>query len=283
MDAGLEAHLDALRAEPGPSARELRAEALRAESEQRSRARPAGPEVERVEDLVAEGSGSVRVRLYRPHLRPGPLLVYLHGGGWVLGDLESHDRLCRLLTLAVLRWVDGPGRSVTGATAVGVGGDSAGGNLAALCCLRLRDAGSPQPALQVLVYPNTDLTFSQPSVTEKGSGWGREADAARWFAEQWVPDADGRGNPRVSPLLEPDLTGLAPALVVTAEHDPLRDEGNAYAQRLADAGVPVVHRTEPGLVHGFLGLDLVSSNAARAAERWFVDVGRLLHAVRGSG
>ena len=243
------------------------------------------------------------VRLYRPTLQPRPLLVYCHGGGWTIGDLESHDRLCRQLArgadvavlaidyrrapehpwpaavqdaLTVLRWArQAPER--VGTSTVGVAGDSAGGNLAALCCLSLRDAGEPQPAVQVLAYPNTDLTLSRPSVQAKGTGWGLDADNARWFAEQWVPDPAGRADPRVSPLLEPDLTGLAPAVVVTAEHDPLRDEGDAYAAALSAAGVPVTHRTEAGLIHGFLGLDLISPAASHATERLIDDVRRHLH------
>jgi acetyl esterase len=227
------------------------------------------------------------------------VLVYFHGGGWTIGDLDSHDRTCRRLAqvgdVAVLavdyrrapehpwpaavddavnavRWARRELASIAGTGAIGVAGDSAGGNLAALCCLRLRDHGEPQPALQVLMYPNTDLTFSQPSVTENATGWGLDADDARWFAEQWVPDPALRGHPRVSPLAEPDVAGLAPAVVVTAEHDPLRDEGNAYAAALAAAAVRVTHRVEAGQVHGFLGLDLFSPAAAEATLRIGADI-----------
>jgi len=125
-----------------------------------------------------------------------------------------------------------------------VAGDSAGGILAALACLRLRGEGGPVPDAQVLVYPNTDLTLSQPSVSEKGTGWGLSADDVAWGAEQWVPDAAQRAGPTVSPLHATDLTGLPPGLVITAEHDPLRDEGEAYAARMAAAGVPTTHRRE---------------------------------------
>jgi acetyl esterase len=238
-------------------------------------------------------------RLYRPSPDPRPLLVFFHGGGWVLGDLDSHDRTCRRLAsladvalLALdyrrapenpwpaavddavysLGWARDRVAELSGGDQVGVIGDSAGGAIAALCCLRLRDLGEPQPALQVLAYPNTDLTSSQPSMIEKASGWGLDADDVRWFAEQWVPEAARRADPRVSPLREPDLTGLAPAIVVTAEHDPLRDEGDAYAAALADVGVAVVHRREAGLVHGFLSLDLISPAAAAAAEQLGQDI-----------
>jgi acetyl esterase len=130
---------------------------------------------------------------------------------------------------------------------------------------------------QVLVYPNTDLTLTRDSVVAKSVGWGLNADDAMWFAEQWVPEVAMRSHPRVSPLCETDLTGLPPAVLVTAEHDVLRDEGDAYADALRAAAVPVVHRCEPGLLHGFLGLDLQSTAAAAASQRIFDDIAVLLH------
>jgi acetyl esterase len=301
-DPQLTAYVTGLRTDTGPTARVSGAGQLRAASARRAAARPTGPELPLVVDLTVGAEVPVPVRLYRPTLQPRPLLVYFHGGGWTIGDLASHDRLCRQLArgadvavlavdyrrapehpwpaavhdaLTVVRWARAAPEQV-GTSTVGVAGDSAGGTLAALCCLSLRDAGEPQPAVQVLAYPNTDLTLSRPSVQAKASGWGLDADDARWFAEQWVPDPARRADPRVSPLFEPDLTGLAPAVVVTAEHDPLRDEGNAYATALTAAGVPVLHRTEPGLIHGFLGLDLISPAASHAAQRLINDVTRCL-------
>jgi acetyl esterase len=163
-----------------------------------------------------------------------------------------------------------------GQRSVVIAGDSSGGNLAALACLRLRNEGGPMPKAQVLIGPNTDLTLYQPSVTEKGSGWGLSADDVAWGAELWVPDERQRADPRVSPLYAPDLTGLPPALVITAEHDPLRDEGEAYAARLSKAGVTVKHRREPRMIHGFLTLDTISPAAAQAGERLFTDLAELL-------
>ncbi len=290
-DPGLASYLETVGS--GPSAREVGVAGLRAASSERKR--PAGPELPEVRDLKL--SGGLGVRLYRPSTSPRPLLVLLHGGGWVAGDLETHDGLCRQLArsgdvavlavdyrrapehpwpaavedaLTAFRWARGE------AEVVGVVGDSAGGCLAALTCLRLRDAGEPQPAVQVLAYPNTDLTLAQRSIAEKATGWGLQSDDLDWFVSLWVPDPDLRAHPRVSPLREPDLSGLAPAVVVTAEHDPLRDEGNAYALGLRSAGVPVVHREERGQLHGFLGLGSVSPAAAEAAERLFADVRRAL-------
>lgn len=302
-DAVIAEILRGVRADPGPSARQVGVEALRAGSRRRSAARPPGPALWRVTDLVVPADPPVAVRLYRPAPSPAALLVFIHGGGWTIGDLTSHDALCRTLArdagvavlavdhrrapeapwpaavddaVAVTRWAVEQGRAVAGTDVVVVGGDSSGGNLAALVCLRLRGTPGRAPAAQVLVYPNTDLTFSLPSVREKATGWGLDADDALWFAEQWVPDPRLRADPRVSPLREPDLTGLPPAIVVTAEHDPLRDEGEAYAARLAEAGVPVHARRERGLVHGFLGYAATSPAAAAATDRLTADIRTLL-------
>ena len=225
--------------------------------------------------------------------------MFLHGGMWLLGDLDTHDRTCRRLArgagvavLAVdyrrapehpwpaavedavraLRWAAG-----LGGTGVAVAGDSSGGNLAALACVHLRDAGEPPPTAQVLICPNTDLTLGRPSVRAKGHGWGLDVDDLAWAVGLWVRPPRTPADPRVSPLLALDLSGLPPAVVVTAEHDPLRDEGDAFAARLAAAGVAVRHRCEAGLVHGFIqGLDCVSPVAAAAAERLFADVRAVL-------
>ncbi|MCW2900197.1 MAG: hypothetical protein JWO67_2462, partial [Streptosporangiaceae bacterium] len=228
-----------------------------------------------------------------------------------IGDLESHDRACRRLALgadtAVLavdyrrapeqpwpaavddameavRWAAGNLRELTGAAGpLVIAGDSSGGNLAVLACLRLRDEGGPLPDAQVLIYPNTDLTLTRPSVTEKGTGWGLSADAVAWGAELWVPDPELRADPRVSPLHAAELSGLPPAVVVTAEHDPLRDDGEAYAARLRTAGVLVLHRREPRMLHGFLTLDTVSPAAAAAGDRLFADIAGVLSRTSGAG
>jgi acetyl esterase len=300
-DAALARFLAAIREEPGSPARLMGVRSLREASARRAASRPRGPGMAEVRDLVVDGAPPVRVRLYRPSSEPLPLLVYFHGGGWTIGDLDSHDRICRRLAgsaavavlavdyrrapedrwpaavddaITVVRWAREHATTLTDDRPIGVCGDSAGGNIAALCCLRLKDSSEPQPAVQASAYPNTDLTFSQSSVVEKATGWGLDADDARWFAEQWVPDPALRADPRVSPLRETDLGGLAPAIVVTAEHDVLRDEGNAYATALAAAGVSVTHRCEVGLVHGFLGLDVISPVAAEAGERFFADIRR---------
>ncbi|MGX9885409.1 alpha/beta hydrolase [Streptomyces sp. NPDC002276] len=310
-DTQLTAFVKAVRQDPGPPARVVGAAELRRAQRLRAAARPPGPEVAHVEDLTV-GSAAVGARLYRPSAKGGPLVVFLHGGMWTIGDLESHDRACRRLVLGAgtavlsvdfrrapedpwpaavddcvdaIRWAaagEVPGVGGGGAGPLVVMGDSSGGNLAALACLRLRDEGGPLPAAQVLLYPNTDLTLSCPSTRSKGTGWGLATDDVAWGAEQWVPDPARRADPEVSPLHAVDLGGLPPAVVVTAEHDPLRDEGDAYAARLAAADVPVRHRREAGMVHGFLTLDTLSPTAAAAGERVFADVTDLLADVRFS-
>ncbi|WP_344446966.1 alpha/beta hydrolase [Kitasatospora nipponensis] len=306
-DAELTAFIEAVRQDPGPPARAVGAAELRRAQRLRGQARPPGPELAHVEDLTV-GPTAVRARLYRPAEVGPALVVFLHGGMWTIGDLESHDRMCRRLALGagtavlavdyrrapehpwpaavddcveVVRWaVAGGGRGTAIAGPTVVMGDSAGGNLAALACLRLRDEGGPLPAAQVLAYPNTDLTLSRPSTRSKATGWGLTTDDVAWGAEQWVPDPSRRASPEVSPLHALDLGGLPPAVVVTAEHDPLRDEGDAYAARLAAADVAVRHRREAGMVHGFLTLDTLSPAAAAAGDRVFAEVADLLHRIR---
>jgi len=266
---------------------------LRAVNASRARARSRGPEMLEVRDLLI---GELPARLYRPVAGPVPLVVYLHGGGWTIGSLESHDKLWRRLAagsgaallaidyrlapehpwpasvddaVAALRWVaSAPAELGEAPAVVAVAGDSAGGTLAALACLRLRDEdAAARPSLQVLLYANTDLAGSCPSIREKARGFGLDVAIVRFYNAQWVPDQARWTDPGISPLYTPDLDGLPAALVVTAEHDPLRDECEAYAGRLRQAGVEVEHRREAGLIHGFLTLDDVSPACSAAVDR----------------
>jgi acetyl esterase len=267
--------------------------AMRTAGRARAAQRPSGPLLASVSDAPGP---TVATRHYRPAQEPRPLLVFLHGGMWLLGDLDTHDRLCRRIAdeagvevLAVdyrrapeHAWPAAVDDAVAAARhaaehladVVAIGGDSAGGCLAALAALTLRDGGDPDLLVaQLLVCPNTDLTGRQRSMAEKGTGFGLEAADVRWAAAQWVPDVARHADGDVSPLHARDLSGLPPAVVVTAEDDPLRDEGDLYAARLAAAGVPVVHRREAGLPHGFVqGMDLTSTAAAAAVERFIADV-----------
>jgi acetyl esterase len=273
---------------------ELDVQAMRAATAERARTRARGPEMDSVRDVPV---GELRARLYRPGGSALPVVLYLHGGGWTIGSIDTHDRLCRRLaegsgaavlsldyrlapehpwpasvddTVVALRWIADTGAAELGPMSgvVAVAGDSAGGLLAALSCLRVRDESPVAlPALQVLLNANTDLSGSQPSMREKGSGFGLDAETVRFFNSQWVPDQERWSDPGVSPLLAPDVSGLPPALIVAAEHDPLRDESAAYAERLRAAGVDVAYRCEPGLVHNFMMLDDISPACAAAADR----------------
>jgi acetyl esterase len=302
-DAGLADYLQEVQDAKSPRCRDSDLATLRTASDERAAARPVGPSMYEVTDQRLTDL-SVPTRLYRPSADRLPLLVLMHGGGWVFGGLASHEALCRRIAaaskvavlavdyalapeapwpaavddcVAVTTWALEHASDLVGRPDVAVIGDSAGGNLAALTCLRLRDADAPALVGQVLLYPNTDLTFGHESVPAKAVGWGLTADDALWFAEQFVPDGSMRSNPRVSPLFETDLSGLPPAVVVTAEHDILRDEGDAYAAALRAAGVPVVHRCEPGLIHSFIGLEQQSAAAHAASNRVFNDITVLLH------
>ncbi|WP_169984399.1 alpha/beta hydrolase [Microbispora sp. H10836] len=229
-----------------------------------------------------ETAAGVPVRIYRPEPdgRPLPVLVYFHGGGWVFGSVERNDALARDLAhrtgavvvsadyrlapehpfpaaaedaFAVVRDVHArPARYGADPRRVAVVGDSAGGNLAAVAAWLARDAGL-RIVHQALIYPVVDVSCDTPSYVTYAKGFGLEAAEMRWFIEQYAGGADPR-DPRLAPLHLPDKSGLAPATVITAECDPLCDEGAAYARALAGAGVPVEYRCFEGALHGFLGL-----------------------------
>jgi acetyl esterase len=264
---------------------------------ERVKLQPPRPPIARVEELSIPGcNGPVAARGYWPGdtRRARPLVVFFHGGGWVVGSLEGYDTTCRRLAIKAdcvvvsvdyrlapehpfpaavddcwdaVRWCAAnaaalgadPGRLV-------VAGDSAGGNLAAVVPLLARDAGGPAIALQVLVYPATDLTRESDSYVRHAAGYMLTAAALRWFADCYVPDRARRTDWRVSPLLAPSLCGVAPALVIAAEYDPLVDEGRAYAERLKAEGVAVEYACYPGMLHPFLTLGGVIDDAARAED-----------------
>jgi acetyl esterase/lipase len=234
-----------------------------------------------VEDADADG---VPVRIYRPEERELPVLVWYHGGGWTIGSLHSHDRLCRTLAarsgcmVVAVDYRLAPEHPYPAAVedawtatlwagrrvrALAVGGDSAGGHLAAVVALRARDRGLPL-ALQVLVYPVTDGRFDMPSIGEHADVPNLTAETMRWFWDQFCP-AERRAELEAS-VLRADLTGAAPALVVTAEYDVLRDEGEAFAHRLTAAGVSTRLTRYDGLIHGFLRMPAVIERANDAID-----------------
>lgn len=242
-----------------------------------------GPEVARVEDTaVTSGGTSVPLRVLVPHDEPRGLLVYYHGGGWVIGALDEFDHLGRKLAQATgcavvlvdyrlapehrypaavedawaaLEWAGEHVEQIAGGRVpLIVSGDSAGGNLATIVARRARDAGGPQVSLQVLVYPVTDSDVDRPSYTDPENQLMLSRDGMIWFFDHYAPDRDVRREADLSPLHTADLSGLPPAVVALAEHDVLRDEGAAYADKLREAGVPVEQRLFDGQMHGFFTL-----------------------------
>jgi acetyl esterase/lipase len=299
-DAELTHFITEFNAQAMPSVAEAGAAALRAGAEERAAVRPKGPEMHAIRDVVV-APDAIPARLYRPVAGPTALVVYLHGGGFVIGSIETHDRACRRLAaasgvsilsldyrrapehpwpaavddaVATLRWVASrPPELDPQPPAVAIAGDSAGGTIGALACIRARDkAPKVVPILQALIYANTDLTNSGGSMRSEGHGFGLDIADIEWFNAQWVPDPAMRRDPRVSPLYAPDLTGLPAAIVITCEHDPLRDQGEAYAERLREAGVPTTLRREQGMVHNFMLWDIISPACAAAADRVASDV-----------
>ncbi|HEV7735220.1 MAG TPA: alpha/beta hydrolase [Candidatus Binatia bacterium] len=252
----------------------------------------AGEAVAHVEDIRIPGpGGDIPARLYRPAGDALPLLVYFHGGGWVIGSLESHDALCRTLAnaagCAVLSidyrlapehrypaaaddcyaatvWAVANARALgTDPARVAIGGDSAGGNLTAVTALRACDQGTPALRFQLLVYPVTDHRYDTASYRENAEGYLLSRTDMVWFWDHYLGTNDGT-EPYASPLRATNLAGLPPALVITAGFDPLRDEGEAYAERLKKAGIPVTLTRYDGMIHGFFGMGAQLDEAKRA-------------------
>jgi acetyl esterase len=260
----------------------------------------------RVTDTAVPGPvAPVPVRVYRSHraVGPVPVIVYYHGGGWVVGDLDSHDGTCRMLAthsgcavvsvdyrlapespfpaalddaLAAFRYVHEHPRQFTGIPgAVAVMGDSAGGTLAASVALLTREQG-PTPVAQALVYPATDLTMSAPSIDTFATGFLLTKADMLWYRGHYLTDPALTRDPRVSPLLTADLVGAPPATIYTAGFDPLRDEGMAYANRLREAGIQVSDTCFDDQVHGFFGMGVVPGGMERI-EQVCREVGDLVY------
>ncbi len=230
---------------------------------------------------IAGPAGEIGLRIYTPvGAGPFPILMYFHGGGFVIGDLDTFDTLCRETCagagvvvvsvdyrlapehpfpaapndcLAATRWAAAHAAEINGdATRIGVSGDSAGGNLAAVTALRLRDEGGPALKAQLLIYPVADADPDRyPSMTENAEGYLLSRADMNWFVGHYVKDPAALASSALCPIKAASHAGLPPALVITAEFDPLRDEGNAYAKKLAAAGVAVEHRCYDGAIHGF--------------------------------
>jgi acetyl esterase len=231
--------------------------------------------------IIAGPEGNVPVRIYRPEGQaPQPALVYFHGGGWVVCDLDTHDVICRAIArqsgavviavdyrlapehkfpaavvdcYAAICWVAANAAALgIDPRRIAVGGDSAGGNLAAVIALRSRDESGPHIALQVMVYPVTNLSsFDTASYREFADGYSLTRTEMEWFRDHYLANPGDARSSHASPLLEPNLRDLPPALIITAECDPLRDEGEAYGHRLEEAGVPVRCTRYAGMIHPF--------------------------------
>lgn len=264
-----------------------------------------GPRMHDVREVHTDGDHPVGLRVYRPGPEPTGVLVYMHGGGWVTGSVASHDATCRHLAAsshwvvasvayrrppenpfpaavedawAATTWVAAHAEELgRRSDALAVAGDSAGGNLAAVVARLARDHGL-ELARQILLYPVIDRRLDRPSVLADPDG--TESVLNRrdmlWFWEQYDPDGAAlEGDPRAVPLAVDDLSGVAPALVVTAEHDPLRDEGEEYAEALRAAGVPTTLTRYPGVFHGFFGMHGLLEGAEQACRQ----VASVLHDV----
>jgi acetyl esterase len=264
--------------------------------------------VARVEDTYIPGpSAELHVRIYTPEgSGPFPCLVFFHGGGWTAGNVQIADRPSRSIAnatgcvvvavnyqkapehrfptalddcFATLQWVVQNAAALDVHPAqVGVGGDSAGGNLAAAVCLKARETGGVAPAFQLLIYPAVDPAMDLPSARDNAEGYALTTAAMRWFWDHYVPDAGERDNSLASPLRAPSLHGLPPAIVITVEYDPLRDEGERYADRLEEARVTVVRHRYAGTIHGFLWIaEALPDDFRRLMDDLASDVRALLH------
>jgi len=258
---------------------------------------PEVPDVALVEDAAFAGdAGDVAIRYYRPFGTKAkqelPVMVFYHGGGWVIGDLDTHDVVCRTLAnagdfavisvdyrmgpehkfpaavddaYAALCWTaDGAGGRAIDSSKIAVCGDSAGGNLAAVMTLMARDQRGPAITFQGLIYPATNLHRDSQSHVDFDEGYLLTAKSQVWFQDHYLRGPEDRDDWRVSPLLHDDLSNLPPALVLTAGYDPLRDEGEAYADRMEEEGVGAEYSCYEGQIHGFVTMGRVIDESALA-------------------
>jgi acetyl esterase len=277
--------------------------------ERRFFTQPEPPHVASLRELEARGpAGPIRLRSYRPLGTPDdavlPVLVYFHGGGWVIGDLETHDTLCRELcnlsgtaviavdyrlapehpfpaavddALAATRWIsDNAAALQVDANRLAVGGDSAGGNLAAVVALQARDAGDLPVAFQLLIYPATDQRRGAPSHAANGQGYLLTQDTIAWFHDNYLGGSAHDQDWRASPLLASNHAGLPPAFILTAGYDPLRDEGLQYAQKLSEAGSRATLVNFERQIHGFILMGRVLDEANVAVH---LCASQLVHAL----
>lgn len=293
LEPGLAAMIKIIESQPALDS--LSAQQARAQVDAGRAALPPGPPLPAVQNRsIDTPAGQLSVRVYKPVARPIGLLAYFHAGGWVLGNLDSPDAHLRQFALqtqccivscdyrkapehrfpaavddarAALMWVSEHCEELAGALVpIIVAGESAGGNLAAVVSILARDAGGPAIAGQMLLYPVTDADFETTSYVDNAEGYYLTRSLMRWFWDHYAPDAASRTDFRASPLRATDLSRLPPALIQTAEFDPLRDEGEAYGERLRAAGTPAVVQRRAGVIHGFLGMGTFSPGSQAAFD-----------------
>jgi acetyl esterase len=284
LDPKAKALIDMMAQMPLPPWSELNAVTFRAMMDAGRFPPPDLPLAEIVNTTVPGPAGPIGARIYRASLASNqPVIVYFHGGGFVIGNLDSHDGTCRRLShgigctvvsvdyrlapehvypaavddsYATTKWVAEHADFLKiDKTRIAVAGDSAGGNLAAVVAIIARDRGGPALCHQLLTYPVTDMAFKSESYTSNGTGYFLTKDMMAWFGLQYVPTGHDIEDPLLSPLYHKNLAGLPPATVITAEYDPLRDEGEAYAKKLQDAGVPTKLIRYDGVFHGFFSMN----------------------------
>jgi acetyl esterase len=308
LDPQVKVILETMSALAMPSLSEVPPGVMRQAFEEQGRARPDGEQVAKVVERQIPGpAGEITVRVYSPFgAGPFPVLTYFHGGGFVLCSLDSHDSTCRELTnagqcvvvsvdyrlapeapvpaapedcYAATCWVAENARELGGDPGrLAVAGDSAGGNLAAVVALMARDRGGPTLVHQLLIYPVTDYSFDTPSYIDNAEGYFLTREMMQWFWGHYLAaEADGM-QPLASPLRADDVSNLPSATVITAEFDPLRDEGEAYAARLEASGVPTERVRYDGMIHGFFGM----TDALDRAKEAVAQSGRALRRAFGA-
>lgn len=314
LDPAVRSFLDIIKAEGAPPIETLPPPEARKVAEEGLQPVAGIPEpVASVENVRIPGpEGEIPVRIYTPEAdAPRPAIVYFHGGGWVLCGLDTHDVVCRAIArragavvvsvdyrlapehkfpaavvdcYAATEWVAANAERLgIDPQRISVGGDSAGGNLGAVISLLSRDRNGPRIALQALVYPVTDLSsFETPSYVEFAEEHFLTTVQMAWFRDHYLADPEHAKDPRASPLLADDLRGLPPALIITAECDPLRDEGEAYARRLGEAGVPVICKRYAGMIHPFFSLSGAIPQGLEAIQQ-VADAVRTARALRPEG